>query len=227
VSRGRPPGGREARIVVLGSDLATMAAHAWTHRAFTEGVTAWREWLRLVRERREVPARADVLSVARAWERRVGKERVHVVLEPGAVARLVGERRPLAAPATLPGEGGELARRVGSVLGLLVLPDDRESLLTTRLRPRIEAALLRTPGGRPLVVPAAHRDWFESAAEQMREGIRRAGYAVHGDLDALVPHWPVDDADHEAAHAGPSPGATLDLAIQVLLDHRSDAGRTP
>ena len=62
VSRGRPPGGREARIVVLGSDLATMAAHAWTHRAFTEGVTAWREWLRLVRERREVPARADVLS---------------------------------------------------------------------------------------------------------------------------------------------------------------------
>ena len=59
-----------------------MAAHAWTHRAFTEGVTAWREWLRLLRERREVPARADLLAVARAWERRVGKERVHVVLEP-------------------------------------------------------------------------------------------------------------------------------------------------
>ncbi len=230
VARGRPPGGREPRIVVLGSDLATMAAHAWTHRAFTEGVTAWREWLRLLRERREVPARADVLAVARAWERRVGKERVHVVLEPHgqrARARLVGDRRPLAAPVTLPGECGELARRVGSVLGLLVLPDDREALLTTRLRPRIEAASLRTPGGRPLVVPAAHRDWFESAAEQMREGIRRAGYAVHGDLDALVPHWPADDADHEAAHAGPSPEATLDLAIQVLLDHRSDGGRTP
>ena len=230
VARGRPPGGREPRIIVLGSDLATMAAHAWTHRAFTEGVTAWREWLRLLQERREVPARADVLAVARAWERRVGKERVHVVLEPhestGTVSRLVGERRPLAAPVTLPGECGELARRVGSVLGLLVLPDDREALLTTRLRPRIEAASLRTPGGRPLVVPAAQRDWFESAAEKMRQGIRRAGYAVHGDLDALVPHWPAD-ADHEAAHAGPSPGATLDLAIQVLLDHRSDGGRTP
>jgi hypothetical protein len=197
-------------------------------------VTAWREWLRLLQERREVPARADVLAVARAWERRVGKERVHVVLEPheltGTVSRLVGERRPLAAPVTLPGEGGELARRVGSVLGLLVLPDDREALLTTRLRPRIEAASRRTAqrvgGGRPLAVPAAQRDWFESAAEQMRRGIRRAGYAVHGDLDALVPRWPAD-ADHEDAHAGPSPGATLDLAIQVLLDHRSDGGRTP
>jgi hypothetical protein len=235
VGRGRPPGGREPRIVVLGSDLATMAGHAWTHRAFTEGVTAWREWLKLLRERRELPARADVLAVARAWERRVGKARVHVVLDPGgatgemtgAVARLAGERRPLAAPVTLSGECGELARRVGSVLGLLVLPDAREALLTATLRPRIEAASLRTPGGRPLVVPAVHRDWFEGAAEQMRDGIRRAGYAVHGDLDALVPHWPAADADHEAAHAGPSPGATLDLAIQVLLDHRSDGGRTP
>ena len=102
VARGRPPGGREPRIVVLGSDLATMAAHAWTHRAFTEGVTAWREWLRLLRERREVPARADVLAVARAWERRVGKERVHVVLEPLVApcpgSSATGGRSPLRRP---------------------------------------------------------------------------------------------------------------------------------
>ena len=91
-ARGRPPGGREPRIVVVGSDLATMAGHAWTHRALTEGVTSWREWLRLLRERREVPARADLLAVGRAWERRVGKARVHVVLDLGAVPRLVGER---------------------------------------------------------------------------------------------------------------------------------------
>ena len=37
VARGRPPGGREPRILVLGADLAAMTAHAWTHRAFTEG----------------------------------------------------------------------------------------------------------------------------------------------------------------------------------------------
>jgi len=226
VARGRPPGGREPRVVVLGTDLATMAAHAWTHRAFTEGVTAWREWLRLLRERRQLPARADLLAVSRSWERRVGKDRVHVVLDPAAVPRLVGDRRPLATPATLPGECGELARRVGSVLGLLVLPDQRESLLSTRLRPRVEASLAGTPGASPLVVPPAHRDWVEAAAERMREGIRRAGYAVHGDADALVPRWPDDyDPVGDPARGSPSPEATLDLAVRVLLDH-GDEGRT-
>ena len=227
VARGRPPGGREPRIVVLGTDLATMVAHAWTARAFSEGVTAWREWLRLLRERRELPARADLRAVCRSWERRVGKERVHVVLDPAAVPRLVGDRRrSLAPPATLPGECGELARRVGSVLGLLVLPAERETLLSARLRPRVEAAAAVSRGGRPLVVPPSHREWVEAAAERMREGIRSAGYAVHGDLDTLVPRWTGDGRGGlDPAEAGPSPEVTLDLAIRVLLDDPS--GRTP
>ena len=225
VARGRPPGGREPRILVLGTDVATMAAHAWTHRAFTEGVNAWREWLRQMRERRELPARLDLLTVARNWERRVGHDRVHVVLDPSAVPRLLRDRRTLATraawPATLPGECGELSRRVGSVLGLLVLPEQRQPLLSDLLRPRVTAAAARAGGGRPLVVPPAHREWVEAAAEKMREGIRSAGYAVHGDLATLVPRWP---ADGDLAEAGPSPGATLDLAIRVLLD--DPTGRT-
>jgi hypothetical protein len=221
-ARGRPPGGREPRIVVVGSDLASMAAHAWTRRALTGGVTSWREWLRLLRERREVPARADLLAVCRAWEQRVGKARVHVVLDLAAVPRLVGDRRGLTAPRSLPGEAGELARRVGSVLGLLVLPDVRETLLTTRLRPRIEAAATGLPGAAPLVVPAVHREWFQAAAERMRQGIQRAGYAVHGDLDALLPRWP----EGPDVAVGPSPQSTLDLAVRVLLDAQFKDGRS-
>jgi hypothetical protein len=215
--------------VVLGTDLATMAAHAWTHRAFGEGVNAWREWLRLLQERRELPARVDLLAVSRAWERRVGKERVHVVLDLAVVPRLVGRPRgrssrgeTLAAPDALPGEAGELGRKVGSVLGLLVLPDARETLLATRLRPRVEAAAAEARVGRPLVVPAAHREWLEAAAERMRKGIRRAGYAVHGDLDALVPRWPDGPDAHSESGWGPSPDATLDLAVRVLLDDLTD-----
>jgi hypothetical protein len=222
VARGRPPGGREPRLLVVGSDLATMTAHAWTHRAFTEGVNAWREWLRQLRERREVPARADLLAVCRAWERRVGKARVHVVLDLGAVPRLAGDRRSLAAPVPAAGEAGELARRVGSVLGLLVLPDVRETLLTTRLRPRVEEAARSLPRTSALVVPPEARDWVESAAERMREGIKRAGYAVHGDLDDLVPRWSAP----AGTGGGPAPQATLDLAVRVLLDERADVGRT-
>jgi hypothetical protein len=213
VARGRVPGGRDPRILAVGTDLATMTGHAWTHRATTEGVAAWPTWLGLLRERRQLPPRVDLLAVCRTWERRVGKERVHVVLDLAAVPGLAGHRRALTPPATAPGEVGELSRRVCSVLGLLVLPDARERLLTDRLRPRLETAVREVRGARPLVVPEAHRDRLERAAERMRTGIRRAGYAVHGDLDALVPVWP----SGQDGPPGPSPEATLDLAVRVLL----------
>jgi hypothetical protein len=223
IARGRAPGGRRAVVYVCGSDLGTMLGHAWTQRAFGEGVNAWREWLRALRERRELPPRADLLAACRVWADRVGKDRVQVVLEPGTVASLVGERRPLTVPGTVPGEGGELARRVGSVLGLLVRPEERASLLSSRLRPRVDASLAGLRGGRPLVVPPAHRDWVEREAERLRHGIERAGYAVHGDLDRLLPTWP---ADIDPAHVGPSPDATLDLAVQVLLTEGQPDRRT-
>jgi len=212
VARGRPPGGREPRILVVGGDLATMAAHAWTHRAFTEGVTSWREWLRLLHERRELPRSVDLPAVARAWERRVGRERVHVVLDPSAVPRLAGERRGLTTPTYLPGEAGELARRVSAVLALLVLPEEGERVLAHRLRPRVRRHAHLGTTAASLDVPPAHRDWLDAAAERMHRGLARAGYAVHGNLDDLVPRWTSLEG------TAPSPDATLDLAVRVLLD---------
>ncbi len=222
LARGRPPGGRRPVVVACGSDLGTMLAHVWTHRAFGEGVTAWREWLRALRERRQLPPRADLVAVCRVWDGKVGAGRLHVVLDPAAVTALVGERRSLSAPVSAPGESGELARRVGSVLGLLVPPDERAALLASRLRPRIDAVIARTGLGRPLVVPPSHQEWVERAAERMRQELKRSGYAVHGSLEALVPAWP---GDLDPARAGPSPDATLDLAVQVLLD--ADLDRAP
>ena len=222
VAKGRPPGGRRQRVVVVGADLGTMAAHAWTHRAFTEGAPVWRDWLALLQDRKEIPGRVDLLTMARTWERRLGREAVHIVLDPAAVATLVGDRR-LAWPATMPGEAGELARRVGSVLGLLVLPETRSTLLSTRLRPRVAAVAAAVRDAGPLVVPVERREWLERAAEKMRRGIKNAGYAVHGDLDDLVPRWAgatdqPDEPDEPDETAGPSPEATLDLAVRVLLD---------
>jgi hypothetical protein len=218
VARGRPPGGRDPRILVVGTDLASMTAHAWTRRAFTDGVTGWREFLRLVHERSALPHRADLTAVGRAWERRVGKDQVHVVLDPAAVARIVGERRRLAHPTYLPAEAGELARRVGSVLALLVLPEEGERLLSTGLRPRVQRHAYLVSGSSPPAVPPQHRDWFDAAAERMRRRLTRAGYAVHGDLDVLVPRWSSNDVPVD-----PSPDATLDLAVRVLLDEGSPA----
>ncbi|MEO6509649.1 MAG: hypothetical protein ABIO16_01575, partial [Nocardioides sp.] len=113
---------------------------------------------------------------------------------------------------------GELARKVGSVLGLLVLPEEGERLLGEGLRPLVRRHAHAVVGAGPLVVATPHRDWLEAAAERMRRRLTRAGYAVHGDLDALVPRW----SSAEEAATGPSPDATLDLAVRVLLDE----GRT-
>jgi hypothetical protein len=55
----------------------------------------------------------------------------------------------------------------------------------------------------------------------MRRGIKRAGYAVHGNLDDLVPRWTSLEDSPDLSQA-PSPEATLDLAVRVLLDDQAD-----
>ena len=50
----------------------------------------------------------------------------------------------------------------------------------------------------------------------MRDGLLRAGYAVHGDPDALLPAEP-------GRGAGPSDAGVLALALRLLLDHDADA----
>jgi hypothetical protein len=59
----------------------------------------------------------------------------------------------------------------------------------------------------------------------MRDGVRRAGYAVQGDLETLVPRWPENGRSGvDPAHAGPSPEGTLALAVRVLLDGHGTGG---
>ncbi len=206
VAGGRPPGGRGSRVLVIGTDLETMFAHAWTARAFDAGGPGWEEWLRTLVERNQVAPRVDLLRAARTWSDLVGRERVHVVLDPAAVARLVGVRRPFRAPDELSADAVDLARRVASVLGLLVTPDRRAALLNRTLRPRLVGV-----GGPPLVVPPEHRDWLRRRAVRMRDGLVRAGYAVHGDPDTLLP-------DDRAGVVDPSDAGVLALALRMLLD---------
>ena len=67
-------------------------------------------------------------------------------------------------------------------------------------------------GGPPLVVPSEHDGWLHARAVRMRDALLRAGYAVHGDPDALLtvgrvgPPAPADDG-------------VLGLALRLLLDH--------
>jgi len=205
--RGRPPGGKRPTILVLGTDLGTMLADAWTARSFAEGGAGWREWLGGFVAHDRTPPRADLVTHARTWADRVGRDRVQIVVSTEHLPALVGVRRPLPAPPAYPADAVDLARRVSAPLGLLVLPELRARLLHETLG----AWLADAPGDR-LGIPAAHVEWVQVRAAGMRDALLHAGYAVHGDPDALVPDAPAEGST-------PDDAGVLRLAVRLLLDH--------
>ena len=208
LQRGRGPRGG-GDVVVVAADLARMLGDTWTARCFGQGAAPWPDWLEGWRHRRRVPPRIDVARVASTWAARRGVERVHVVLDPAALPGLVGVRR-LAEPPRPSADAAELARRVASMLGLMVTPPVRGRLMAERFRPWVASA-----PGRPVDVPLEHRAWVGERAAAMAREVRRAGYPVHGDPDALVPRpTPPTLPGHDGA---------LELAVRTLL-HGPDAG---
>ncbi|MDQ4053987.1 MAG: hypothetical protein M3237_14975 [Actinomycetota bacterium] len=206
VRRGRPPGGRGSTVYVLGTDLATMLADAWTARSFAEGGPGWTEWLRSFVGSPRVPVRADLVRSAETWSHRVGSDRVEIVLDPTVLPRLVGIRRALPTAPAYSADAVGLARRVGAALGLLVQPAERAGLLRDGLGPR-----LRDAPGLPLTVPPEHLGWVQRRAVRMRDALLSAGYAVHGDPDALVP-------PPESGSVAPDDDRVLALALRLLVE---------
>jgi hypothetical protein len=210
VARGRPPGGGGPVHIILATDLGRMLAHVWTARAFGSGIPAWRGWLRTVERHGSLPAPVDPLVTARARTGRAAPDRIHIVLDPDALPRLLGVRRLPQRQPELAAEAPDLARRISGVAGLLVPDDQRKALMRRTVRP-----LLAGEPGSPLSVPEEHHSWLRDHAARITDGLSRAGYAVHGDPAALVP---VREPGVEA----PAPRSTLALALRMMLVGRAD-----
>lgn len=209
--QGRPPGGRSPRLVVLAAGVDRMLADAWTHRAFGPGALPWPSWLeRLTRDDR-LPDGVDVLAQARQAARHTGADRLHVVLDPAHLAGLLGASSSLSLPSAPAAEVPDLARRVAPVLAMSVT-GRRRAVLLHRLR-----QLTGGTAGHPLSLPEERLDWAQARAEEIIAGLRRAGYAVHGDLETLRPRL----GDGVAA---PDPAATLLLALRLLLRSAGPSG---
>ena len=213
VARGRPPGGRSPDHLILATDLSQMLAHLWTIRGFDAGVPGWRAWLRGLEQDGALPVRIDPLRLARKRTGRAAPDRIHVVLDPHAVPRLVGVRRAPPEAPELSAEGRELGRRIGAVVGVLVPADRRRALMRRRLWP-----WLAEYPGRPLVVPDALDGWLRAHAGRIAAGLSRAGYAVHGNPEGLALRPPGVDA--------PVPTDTLTLAMRMMLAGGSAADET-
>lgn len=204
VARGHGPRPR-GDVVVVGADLGSMLSDAWTARCFSQGAAPWADWVDSWRQRRRLPPRIDLSRIASTWAQRRGAEHVHVVLDPAALPGLVGVRR-LPPPERPSADAAELARRVAAMLGLMVTPAVRGELMTHTLWARLAAA-----PGPPAAVPAEHREWLVASASAMAEELRRAGYPVHGDPEALVP-------PKDRGPVLPSTGGALALAVRTLLE---------
>ena len=105
--------------------------------------------------------------------------------------------RPLSADAV------ELARRTAPVVGSLVTPEHRTSLMWHRLRP-----VLAAHPGPALRVPTRHRAWLDRQADDLRRRLAAGDYAVHGALPGAAERPGVMAPDEERV---------LALAMQVLL----------
>lgn len=222
VRRGRPPGGAQPVVLVVGADLASLLTQAWTARAFDEGGASWPEWLRSAVGSDRVPPRAHLEQMARRWTGPAGPGRVRIVLDATGVPRQLGVRLDAGwsgrcGPPVLSADGVDLGRRVGAPLGLLVPPPRRAELLRRGFAPRLASA-----GGAPLAVPAEHHEWVRRRAALMRDRLLHAGYPVVGDPERLVPGVP-------QAGTQPDPTRVLALALRLLLDPRDPLveGGTP
>lgn len=206
--RGRPQREHPATVYVLGGDLPTMLAHAWTERAFDEGGGAWHDWLAGFARHHRLPGRADLPGYLRTWAGRVGRRHVRAVLDPDLLPRALRGRRPVPHPPVLGASAVDLVRRVGQTVAVLAPAERRPLLLRAGLAPRLVGR-----GGPPLAVPDDLHAWVHDQAERVHAAVQDGGYPVLGDPDRLL-------AGPAASGAGavPDDADVLALAVDLLLE---------
>jgi hypothetical protein len=201
---GRPTGGSSPTVLILGTTVAEMLADLWTTRAFGAGVRPWPDWIDTEVRRPHASGRVDLAGLAEQWVPRVGRRKVHVVLDDPAVAmKLAGSRRRPPESTRLSANAVELARHVAPVVGSLVPPERRTALMWHRLHPHLAAF----PGA-PLVVPSRHHRRLGLLTTDLRRRLEHGDYAVHGVLTGSPDGRGATEPDDEGV---------LALAISVLL----------
>lgn len=221
---GHVEGGRDPRVVVVVEPLDQALFQTWSARAQAGSTVRWRGFVRRWVGRRELPASADPLGLARHWSARVGADHVHLVVAPtpldaaekvGVVlgVGLASSRRPRLPGdppvLALPPAAVEVMRRVNAVLNVRVHEPRRAAVRRTLGATLVEAS--RDAGGATLTVPLPLQDWVRERAERAVEELTSAGYPVHGRLVDAVPGF-----RGTATH--PRRADALDLVVDACLD---------
>lgn len=211
LAHGRRPGDQDAVAVLLAEDFSSLFLDVWEWRIREGATLSWSRWAHQWRERDELPGRMDLARVADRWAERVGRDRLHVVIDGRDVPEIFGVGFDVDPPARFGIVTLDLLRRVNRVLRTTVTPERHRQLLSTTVLP-----LLVAEGGEHPTLPADTHAWLRRRAEEQVGLLRDRGIAVHGDLDRLVPPEWLTTGEGASAGRDPEPAVVLTTALRTL-----------
>lgn len=206
--------------VVIGRPVEVMMAEHWAEAVRNGGILKWSTTWRRAQAAGRLPDSIDLTGIAeRLRDRR--REPLHVVVARDAdraadLATAVLGARPVPLRSSGDAALSDLLRRLNRLSGLTQGParvrDVARTLVAVLEQDRGDA-VTHSAGETPSIVPStppASLPWAHEVAAASAATLRGAGYAVHGDPDALAPtdHRLSGTIDREH---------TLELAVTGLL----------
>jgi len=170
---------RAGGVFILAPSMDQLLTEVWSTRAQLGAGVRWRRFVQTWAGRDLLPLSADAARLAARVARRVGADRVHVMVGSAGVSPGAERPRP-GDPVPLAPESVDLLRRLNPVLGVHVREEGRDAVRANAVR------LLAGGPARPLPIPARHRPWAQGCARRIADQLVTGGYAVHGDLDEFV-----------------------------------------
>jgi len=199
--------------IVLARPVPVMMAEWWAASVRNGGILKWSTAWRRAEAAGRLPPSIDVADIAERLSERTTRQ-VHVVAADSA------ERAAALVAAVLRAQPVEIQENGDAAVSDLLRRLNRLTVLThgpgsVRELARTLAATLDQPAAPAHSIdspapPAPATGWALDQAASTAEAIRRAGYAVHGELDALTP------TDHRLPGTVDR-GRTLELAVTACL----------
>ncbi len=199
--------------VVIARPVEVMMAEHWAETVRNGGILKWSAIWRRAEAAGRLPGQIDVTAIANRLRHR-RREALHVVVarEAGTAAELAAEvlrARPPVLKVTVDAALSDLLRRLNRLTALTQGPAHVRGLSRTLVTLLDESTLGSGDVAEPAVPPSS-LPWAREVAAASAEQLRDAGYAVHGEPDALAP------TDHRL------PGIvdrerTLELAVTACL----------
>ena len=199
--------------IVIARPVPVMMAEWWAASVRNGGILKWSTAWRRAEAAGRLPPSTDVAGIADRLTAH-GSNHVHVVVasraeEAAALTAGILGARPGEVQESGDAAVSDLLRRLNRLTALTHGPQRNRELARTLAATLDEPATPAHPVT-TIAPPPASMDWAQEQAASTAGALSQAGYAVHGELDALTP------TDHRLPGTVDR-GRTLELAVTACL----------